>query len=224
MFQPFQYRAIVTKVKWKLLQLVSEGAVLDGDSAYFFYDEGERNYTNPNNRFFGIDTPEMRGRHSKFWKDDPNADAIALEAKAFVKDLIEGKEVYCRSMGLDKYGRRLPLIWVTQELANTEDPRATLNQLLIDKGFAIHVYDKKGLLADKGWGAKIVINGKEHFVEGGKLLYQDAVRLSGLSGADLYTVTYDGSDGWKVHGMLSPGEYVKIKEGTVFNVAFTGNA
>lgn len=149
MFQPFQYRAIVTKVKWKKFALVSEGAVLDGDSAYFFYDEGERNYTNPNNRFFGIDTPEMRGRHSKFWRDDPDADKIGRDAKEFVKNLIEGKEVFCRSMGLDKYGRRLPLIWVTIEAANTEDPHATLNQLLINKGFAKHVYDKKNLLKDK---------------------------------------------------------------------------
>jgi endonuclease YncB( thermonuclease family) len=224
MFQPFQYRAIVTKVKWKKLALVNEGAVLDGDSAYFFYDEGERNYTNPNNRFFGIDCPEKNGRHSKFWKDDPDADRIAAEATAFVKDLIEGKEVFCRSMGLDKYGRRLPLIWVTQELADTEDPRKTLNQLLIDKGLAKRAYDKKDLLADKGWGVKVIINGTEHVLEGATLSYEVAVGISGLSGADLYTVTYVRADGSKASGFLTKGESVQVKEGTIVNVSDTSKA
>jgi len=149
MFHPFEYRAIVTKVNWKIRSLIEDGAVVDGDSAYFFYDEGERNYTNPLNRFAFVDTPEMNGRHSNYWKGDPQADRISVEAKEFVKTAIQGKEVFCRSMGLGKYGRRLPLIWVSETLANTEDPRKTLNQLLIDEGLAKRAYDKKNVLRDK---------------------------------------------------------------------------
>lgn len=148
-FQPFQYRAIVTKVKWSKMQLIHAGAVVDGDSAYFLYDEGERNYTNPLNRFYGIDTPEMNGRHSKFWKDDPNADSIAREAKSFVAGAIEGKEVFCWSLGLGKYGRRLPLIWMSREDADTGDPLLTLNQKLINMGHAKRAYDDKNYLKDR---------------------------------------------------------------------------
>lgn len=137
------------KVSWKGRILVAERAVVDGDSAYLFFDEGERSYTNPLCRFYGIDCPEMNGRHSKLWRDDPRADAIAKQAKAFVVGKIQGKEIFCRSLGMGKYGRRLPLIWTSQAAANSENPRQSLNQALINQGLAKRYYDTQKVLRDK---------------------------------------------------------------------------
>ena len=37
----------------------------------------------------------------------------------------------------------------------------------------------------------------------------------------VFTVTYRNADGKKHHGSLAPGETVKIKKGTIFNVTAT---
>jgi endonuclease YncB( thermonuclease family) len=146
-FQPFQYRAIVTVLDWKTRALVHEGAVYDGDTAYFLYDRGERTYDNPSNRFYGIDAPEIAGVQSTRWSSDPLAKEKAVQARDFVRTLLQGKEVLCVSMGLDKYGRRLPLIWVDQ--TGYPDTEKTVNQLLIDMGLAVRYLDEKNLLRDK---------------------------------------------------------------------------
>lgn len=148
-FFPFQNRALVTRLSWKDKALLHAGAVLDGDTAYLLFDLGERGYDNPASRFYGIDCPELSGAQSNLWKDDPKAVEIAKAAKERVRDLIEGKEVYCRSVGLDKYGRRLNLIWITPEAADSEDPARSLNQLLIAEGLAKRYYDTLNLLKDK---------------------------------------------------------------------------
>lgn len=148
-FHPFQNLALCTKMSWKDKQLIPAGAVLDGDTAYLFFDKGERGYENPSCRFYGIDAPETSGAHSALWRDDPLAGEIAKTAKARVQALIEGKEVFCRSMDRDKYGRRLDLIWITKEDADSEDPARSLNQLLINEGLAKRYMDTQNILKDK---------------------------------------------------------------------------
>ena len=60
--------------------------------------------------------------------------------------------------------------------------------------------------------------------------YEDILRLVGpgtvdLSTVPLLTMTYAKADQpYKPDGMLAPGESVKVKEGTVFNVADTSRA
>jgi endonuclease YncB( thermonuclease family) len=146
-FQPFQYRAIVVKVDWKTMALVAAGAVYDGDTAYFFYDRGERQYDNPSNRFYGMDCPEVAGVQKDIWASDPQAKEKAIQARDRVRALIQGKEVLCVSMGLDKYGRRMPLIWLSE--ADYPETDKTLNQLLINEGLAKRYMDEKNVLKDK---------------------------------------------------------------------------
>lgn len=139
MFVPFQYRALVMKMDWAKKQLVAEDAVYDGDTAFFLFDEGERGYRNPRCRFYGIDAPEMND-------PDPAIRARAIAARDFVRSLIQGREVFVISKGLDKYGRRLPLIWVNRDEFGYPD--LSLNQDLIKQKLAVRYMDEEKILKD----------------------------------------------------------------------------
>ncbi len=69
---------------------------------------------------------------------------------------------------------------------------------------------------------RIQVNGRERRV-GWTLTYEDAVRISQLSGADLYTVTWC-IIGQNRGGTLTPGQSVQAKAGMSVDVCFTGNA
>ena len=68
----------------------------------------------------------------------------------------------------------------------------------------------------------IHLNGREKHV-GLRLSYEDAVRISEIFGADLYTVAYT-IIGENRGGMLTPGQSVKVEAGMSVDVCFTGNA
>ncbi len=130
MFEPFQYRALCMKLDWDEKKF--EPSIHDGDSAWFFLDKGNREYLNANCRFFGINTPERNS------KDEHERDR-ANQARAFVMNLIEGKEVFIKSAKLDKYGRPLVLIWLTEQ--DFGDPKKSVNYKVIEAGFSEPYYD-----------------------------------------------------------------------------------
>ncbi len=73
-------------------------------------------------------------------------------------------------------------------------------------------------------GIKILVNGKEHLIQGKTIQYHQVVELAlGLvKESTLVTVTYRGRSEFDRSGSLSAGqEPIKIEEGMIFNAAIT---
>lgn len=72
---------------------------------------------------------------------------------------------------------------------------------------------------------RVYVNGVVRGVKPSKMAYRDIVNLApGHFRDDTFpSVTYHGGVDGK-DGILSPGRFVDVIEGTVFNVCFTGNA
>lgn len=81
-------------------------------------------------------------------------------------------------------------------------------------------------LPGTGGPVEIWVNGGPAQVSGNFLAYRDVVALAFPGNPDFegYTVVFTRSPGPQRKGSLLPGERVQIQDGTVFNVAFTGNA
>ncbi len=80
-------------------------------------------------RLLGIDTPEL---HSK----NPVEVCLALKAKDFTKQLVEGKVIYARRdvRDIDKYGRLLRYIFLNKD--EVGDLRKSINYILVREGYA----------------------------------------------------------------------------------------
>ena len=82
--------------------------IVDGDTIWVSMASGKKKI-----RFLNIDTPETRGEKKH---------ALGLEAKEFVKKMLEGKKVYLESdpenNDIDKYGRLLRYV-ITAKGLNT---------------------------------------------------------------------------------------------------------
>ncbi len=128
-FNPFQYRAWVKKLNWKTGQLVVDRyTVYDGDSGWVLVDRGRRGYANWRFRLYGVDTPEVNDK-------DPEVKAKAYEARDWLREQIEGKEIFIVSLQEDeKYGRLLVIIWTNIEDAG--DNAKSINKQMIDLGLA----------------------------------------------------------------------------------------
>jgi micrococcal nuclease len=102
------YKALVTKV-------------IDGDSCVADIDLGFGIKTSKTKiRLNGIDTAEIKAQDKEL-KEKANI------AKQLLKTMIEGKEVYLRSHGVDKYGRSLATIYTLDGLCcNDEMKRKNL--------------------------------------------------------------------------------------------------
>lgn len=127
-FSPFCYRAWCKKFDKNTGNLVSEGAVHDGDSAWFVLDNGFYSYLGANCRLFGVNAWEINDK-------DPVIRAKAQEGKAWLKAQIEGKQVFIQSKGLEKYGRPLFLVWLNE--ADFGDASKSVNKGLINTGLAV---------------------------------------------------------------------------------------
>lgn len=127
-FVPFCYRAWVKKLDWKTGQMIAEGAVHDGDSSWFLLDRGTYDYQAANCRLWGVNTPELNDV-------DPAKRQAALAAKTWLRQTIEGKLVFVLSKGLDKYGRPLLVVWLSEE--EFGDNAKSVNRQLIDLGYGV---------------------------------------------------------------------------------------
>lgn len=102
-------------------------SVYDGDTATADIDLGFKVWVkNAKLRFYGIDTPELRGS-----SDEEKVRAV--EARDWVRDQILNKEVVVKSLGKGKYGRWLVQIWKIEDGEIAED---TINNELIKLGMA----------------------------------------------------------------------------------------
>ena len=74
----------------------------------------------------------------------------------------------------------------------------------------------------------IVVNGTQHEVEKDEISYADVVTLAFPDYPQHpernYSVKYRRGHGNKPEGILSPGGSVKVKEGMIFDVSFTGQS
>jgi hypothetical protein len=71
---------------------------------------------------------------------------------------------------------------------------------------------------------KIIVNGREKQVDENSLTYEQVLILDLNKPDRILTVVYRHADQTPSEGSLTPGQSVKIKEGTIFNVADTSNA
>lgn len=98
--------------------------VKDGDSIKL----GSRNI-----RLYGIDAPESK---QKCYYLNGNSWDCGLAAKHLLEELINGKEVNCKSQSIDLYKREVAICYVQDQ---------DLNRLMVEKGYAIAYkqYSKK---------------------------------------------------------------------------------
>jgi len=101
--------------------------VIDGDTIDVEVDLGWKITIKDRLRLGGIDTPETRTR-------DKEEKKKGLEAKQFVIDKIEGKEVLICTEKQGKFGRYLADVYYSTDEA--EDFDTNLNQLLVSRGLA----------------------------------------------------------------------------------------
>jgi len=66
----------------------------------------------------------------------------------------------------------------------------------------------------------VILNGESMRMPEGRIDYEDLVSLAGLRGNPSMTWHQRGGAG----GILSPGRWVEVRAGMVFNVVHTGNA
>jgi endonuclease YncB( thermonuclease family) len=89
--------------------------VVDGDSCVGDIDLGFGIKTSKTKiRLDGIDTAEIKSK-------DATLKEKALEAKELLKSLIENKTVYLKSLGVDKYGRSLAVIYTSDGVCCNEE-------------------------------------------------------------------------------------------------------
>ena len=127
-FVPFCYRALVKKMGWATGQLVSQDAIHDGDSGWFYMDKGNREFLNANCRLYGVNAYELNDT-------DPDKRQKAQAGKVWLKSQIEGKQVFVLSKGLEKYGRPLLIVWLNE--ADFGDSTKSVNAALIKTGLAV---------------------------------------------------------------------------------------
>ena len=106
--------------------------VVDGDTADAMIDLGFNTWVKKRIRFMGVDTWECRTR-------DLEEKKKGLEAKAFVKDLLENSDegkFSIKSHGVGKYGRVLGELFV-------KGHEKSVNELLKENGHAYEYHGEK---------------------------------------------------------------------------------
>jgi len=104
--------------------------VVDGDTCDAMIDLGFDTWVKKRIRFYGVDTWESRTRNLE-------EKAKGLEAKAYVKDLLENSDegkFLLKSHGVGKYGRVLGELFV-------KGHESSVNELLKENG---HAYEYDG--------------------------------------------------------------------------------
>ena len=106
--------------------------VVDGDTCDAMIDLGFNTWVKKRIRFYGVDTWESRTRNLEEKKK-------GLEAKAYVKDLLENSDegkFALKSHGVGKYGRVLGELFV-------KGNETSVNELLKENGHAYEYHGEK---------------------------------------------------------------------------------
>ena len=119
--------------------------VVDGDTVIANVDVGFDMWKRCNIRLHGIDTPETRTR-------DLNEKKAGFAAKDRLIELLNnnGNKFILESLGLDKYGRSLGIIWAGyhdikpwEDSADTRPLLISLNEILVVEGHAKEYFGGK---------------------------------------------------------------------------------
>ena len=103
-------------------------SVYDGDTATATIDLGFKvSIVKAKLRFFGINTPEIRGGTEE-------TKTAARKSRDYVKEKILNTKIRIRSVGKGKYGRYLAIIWPISEDGKVSEE--SLNDELIRLGLA----------------------------------------------------------------------------------------
>jgi micrococcal nuclease len=92
--------------KWNFNGISAKGKVVsvyDGDTVTIVFDTFGLGFFQHNIRLAGIDAPEIRGKSAEEKK-------AAIDAREYLRTLIDGKEVSFKVTSTDKYGRLLATI------------------------------------------------------------------------------------------------------------------
>lgn len=108
--------------------------IVDGDTVDVEIDLGFKLYTIQRCRLEGINTPESRTKNLE-------EKALGLRVKKYLIDRISGKTVLLGVKKQGKFGRYLIIIWMYKDENNIEEK--SINQELIDKGFALEYHGGK---------------------------------------------------------------------------------
>jgi micrococcal nuclease len=113
---------------------ISNIRIIDGDTIEADVDLGFRIRQRQIIRLAGIDAPELRAK-------DPDERVRAKASKAGLERVLiewQPSEVLMHSIGLDKYGRSLAVIWASDGSAWDE-----INALLVEQGHATPTEEKR---------------------------------------------------------------------------------
>ena len=103
-------------------------SVYDGDTVTLMIDQGMKHFARVKVRLVGINTPEIRTR-------DLEEKERGLQAKEYLRGMIEGKTVIVHTVKKGKFGRWLGVLWLYQE--DMEELGESLNDLMIKEGHAV---------------------------------------------------------------------------------------
>lgn len=128
-FRPFCYPGWVKKLVWDVGHMVQDDKIThDGDSTWIMLDIGFRKYMNTNCRFYGINAYELNDT-------DETIRQIAKAGRDTLRSMILGKKVFVESKKLDKYGRPLVIIWMSE--ADFGDWNKSVNAKMIELKLAV---------------------------------------------------------------------------------------
>lgn len=110
--------------------------VVDGDTIDVEIDLGFKIYISQRCRLEGINTPESRSKN----KDEKE---LGLKVKQYLIEQLINKTVLVETEKQGKFGRYLAKIWLYKDFDKDILEDKSLNQELIDKGYAIEYHGGK---------------------------------------------------------------------------------
>jgi len=111
--------------------------IVDGDTIDAQIDLGFHTTVKKRIRLYGINAPETRLQSKIKDLDERKAEKErGLLAKARLREICQKNEILLESVGLGKYGRVLGRLYFAQENEYCRQIQKSINELLIDDGFA----------------------------------------------------------------------------------------
>lgn len=103
--------------------------IVDGDTVDLEIDLGFKLYTLQRCRLDGIDAPELTSK-------DKDKKELAQKVKKYLIEKLIGKTILVETKKQGKFGRYLVKIWIYKDIEKLILEEKSINQDLIDKGYA----------------------------------------------------------------------------------------
>jgi hypothetical protein len=73
--------------------------------------------------------------------------------------------------------------------------------------------------------ATIIVNGKQSIIRDDEISYDFLINIAFPESLEkIYSVTYRNATEYNPDGIMLPNQIIKIRDGAIFNIAFTGNS